>query len=127
VGEYGEWLNYAGGYSDMLEQRKQAQKEQKIAVTAKAKQNKGSKSKGAAKGKLTYKDKFALENIPVQMEEVNTRMQGLESRLEDPELYAKDPDRFEKTVQALSDAQSQHDDLEEEWLRLEMLREEVEG
>ncbi len=127
VGEHGEWLNYAGGYSDMLEQRKQAQKEQKAATTSKSKQNKGSKSKGTVKGKLTYKDKFALENIPVQMEDVNSKMLELQTRLDDPELYAKDPDLFEKTVQALSDAQSRHDDLEEEWLRLEMMREEIEG
>ena len=41
VEEGGQWLSYAGGYSDMLEQRKLVAKEQK--ASAKVKEPKGCK------------------------------------------------------------------------------------
>ncbi len=131
VEEGGQWLSYAGGYSDMLEQRKLVAREQK--ASAKEKTQKGANKPGTKKptgksgDKLTYKDKFALENIPTQIQELKQVMASHEAKLDDHELYARDPDAFEKAVNALSDAQEKHDNLEEEWLRLEMMREELEG
>ena len=131
VDDEGHWLSYAGGYSDMLEQRKLVAKALKS--SSNAKNQKSSKSGGAKKssgksgGKLTYKDKFALENIPVQMQELEQKMKGYEAKLDDHELYVRDPNAFEKAVKSLSDAQEKHDELEEEWLRLELLKDEIEG
>ena len=128
VGENGQWFHYAGGYSDMLEQRKQAEKKERSQkAKGKGKPAKTRTEKKTGRGKLSYKDKYALENIPVQIEELENQMKACQARLDDPDLYAKDPQQFEKTVQALSDAQQRHEELEEEWLRLEMLREELEG
>ena len=51
----------------------------------------------------------------------------METALADPELYAKDPKRFEIVTQSLSSAQADLATAEEEWLELELLREEMEG
>ncbi|MEO2038613.1 MAG: ABC-F family ATP-binding cassette domain-containing protein, partial [Martelella sp.] len=62
----GEWLEYAGGYSDMMAQRKGAAAEAK-AQEKKEKQaarEKAAPEPAKAKGKLSYKQKFALENLP---------------------------------------------------------------
>lgn len=131
VEENGQWLSYAGGYKDMLEQRKLAVKQQKAELKSAGqkgvKSQTGGQKSSKSRGKLSFKDKYALENIPVQMQELDEKMKSHQARLDDADLYARDPQAFENTVQALSDAQQKHNDLEEEWLRLEMLREEVEG
>ena len=127
----GQWTSYAGGYSDLLEQRKGRAKDQSNRSEEKKKKsgrNQISSDKDInSRGKLTYKDKYALENIPVQMQELEGSMKSYQDKLDDPDLYAADPVAFATTVSALEKARKQHGELEEEWLRLEMLREELEG
>ena len=45
--------------------------------------------------------------------------------LADPNLYARDPRRFGETTTALAIARDGLTALEEQWLTLEMLREEI--
>jgi len=47
--------------------------------------------------------------------------------LADPDLYARDPARFGATTEALAVARDELAVAEEQWLRLEMLREEIEA
>ena len=54
--------------------------------------------------------------IEVEIETLNTAMA-------DPELYAKDPERFQETSDAVVAAHAKLAELEEEWLKLEMMRE----
>ena len=131
VEENGQWVAYAGGYKDMLEQRKLAAKElrseAKKANKKKGRDKRPDNKDGKSRAKLSFKEKYALENIPKQMAELEGKMIAGQTKLDDPDLYARDPDLFEKTVEALSKAQKKHGNLEEEWLRLELLREELEG
>jgi ABC transport system ATP-binding/permease protein len=125
----GRWIEYAGGYSDMLTQRKvveqarraeeKKEKMQAPAVSA------PSDSKG--KAKLSYKQKFALENIPKQMQEAEAKAKTLEERMADPAFFTKDPAGFNKAAADLGKLRDQIAAWEEEWLALEMLREEMEG
>jgi ABC transport system ATP-binding/permease protein len=126
----GRWIEYAGGYSDMLAQRKGAEAERK-AEAKKEKQKEQSAAPQAAenkaKGKLSYKQKFALENLPKQMEEAEAKAAKLEEKMADPSLFSKDPATFNKTAKDLGKLRDQIAAWEEEWLELEMLREELEG
>jgi ATP-binding cassette subfamily F protein uup len=54
-----------------------------------------------------------------------TQIAGLNAILADPDLYACDPGRFGATIQALAMAQDELATAEEQWLILEMLREEI--
>jgi ATP-binding cassette subfamily F protein uup len=54
-------------------------------------------------------------------------MAKLSGLLAEPGLYERDRARHDKAVEMLSALQAKHADAEEEWLRLEMLREEIEG
>jgi hypothetical protein len=47
--------------------------------------------------------------------------------LADPDLYARDPARFIVTTEALAVTRDELAVAEEQWLRLEMLREAIEG
>lgn len=129
----GKWLEYAGGYTDMLAQRK----ETAIATRKELKAAKPQASSGVAsekmpaardeKRKLSYKQKFALETLPAKIEALHSEIINLEKKLADPDLFAKNPALFNKTVEEIGKKRASHEALEHEWLELEMLREEIEG
>ena len=128
----GRWIEYAGGYSDMLVQRKgaeaerrkveKAEKEKSAAVATAAA---GDTPKG--KGKLSYKQKFALETLPKEIEKTETAIALCEKKMADPNLFARDPSGFAKLAAELEKLKADQARMEEEWLELEMLREALEG
>ena len=77
--------------------------------------------------KLSYKQKFALETLPKKIEAVSASISTLEDRIADPAFYTRDPGSFQKTISALDKERATLQAMEEEWLELEMLREEMEG
>jgi ATP-binding cassette subfamily F protein uup len=125
----GRWLSYAGGYSDMVAQRGlMAPKPERSAPKAEQRDEpRPSQEPAKARGKLSYKDKFALETLPKQMNEAEKQIVELETRLHDPDLYAKNPQKFAVIAAALDAARAKYAEMEDEWLRLELLREELEG
>lgn len=127
----GRWVEYAGGYSDMLAQRGGTKLEDRKARNGQAAEAKTEKpraeaSKEPAK-KLSFKQKFALENLPKKIDAVTASIARLENNIADPAFYERDPVGFQKTIAALDKERSDLAALEEEWLELEMLREELEG
>lgn len=126
----GRWIEYAGGYTDMLAQRKGAQEERRKAEKAaeKPKADIASSSDAPkAKGKLSYKQKFALENLPKEMEKAESEITAREKKMADPNLFTKDPATFNKLAAEMEKLREKVTAMEEEWLELEMLREELEG
>jgi ABC transport system ATP-binding/permease protein len=127
----GRWTVYAGGYTDML-----AQRGGKPAATGRPNgvQKPERKDTKAAEprarqtsSKLSYKQKYALENLPKEMEKLAAEIGTLEAKLADPDLYAKDPQGFSRIAGQLDEKRASLSAKEEEWLELEMLREEIEG
>ncbi|NGO65305.1 ABC-F family ATP-binding cassette domain-containing protein [Rhizobium daejeonense] len=129
----GRWIEYAGGYSDMLAQRKGAEEERKRVEKAEKAKASGSADKSASdqgskgKGKLSYKQKFALENLPKEMEKTEKEIAAREAKMADPKLFTKDPATFNKLAAEMEKLRADLTRMEEEWLELEMLREELEG
>jgi len=124
-----KWQIYAGGYSDMVAQRGEGVKARKAEQAASAAKRKtATQSKTAAPAsKLSYKHKFRLEKLPEDMAATEAKITALNKVLADPDLYSRDPETFNKTSKALVTAQEALAGFEEEWLELEMLREEAEG
>lgn len=127
----GRWIEYAGGYSDMMAQRKgaaeekrKAEKQEKAKATPSAS---ASQDPSKAKGKLSFKQKFALENLPKEMEKAQGEIAKREQRMADPNLFTKDPATFNTLAQEMTKLREKLEAMEEEWLELEMLREEIEG
>jgi ATP-binding cassette subfamily F protein uup len=81
----------------------------------------------AVQKKLSFKQKHALETIPGQIDGLRAKQGVLQQKLDDPDFYVKDAAGFAKTTQTYADLQAQIDKLEQEWLELEILREELEG
>ena len=124
----GRWVEYAGGYTDMLAQRPAAP----VASTAMVNRQPrpaASDKPGAAppSRRLSYNERRALETLPARIASLQSRMEALNSVIADPDLYARDPARFNETTSALEAARDELAAAEEQWLSLEMLREEIEG
>ena len=134
----GRWSEYAGGYADMLAQRggKKLDDRRKTAApatgtaSADMKREQPADGDGAAKvssKKLSFKQKFALENLPKKIDAVTAAISLLEDRLADPKFYDRDPKGFAQTIAMIDKERATLGALEEEWLELEMLREELGG
>ncbi len=126
----GRWLDYAGGYSDMMAQRGagvDARAARSGAKPAAQGRSPASAPAGQGRRKLSFKDKHALETLPATMEKLQADIAQLQQAFADPTLYDRDPARFGTVSDALAGAQAKLAQAEEDWLRLELLREETEG
>jgi len=124
----GVWQEYAGGYSDMLAQRgrgveaKQAERA-KAAKAAPA----AAAPPAAAKKRLGFKQKHALETLPARMDKMRADIAQAQAKLADAAFYARDPAGFARATAELGAAQTALAAAEDEWLELELLRAEIEG
>jgi ATP-binding cassette subfamily F protein uup len=126
----GVWNEYAGGYSDMLTQRGADIASTKPVRAAAPKDTRAAATAPAApkpKKKLSFNEKFALDNLPKQIAKLEDDIRSLQKRLDDPNLYARDRKAFDAATEAMAKAQAELAAAEEKWLELEMLREEIEG
>ncbi|WP_234051336.1 MULTISPECIES: ABC-F family ATP-binding cassette domain-containing protein [unclassified Xanthobacter] len=129
---HGLFREYAGGYSDMLTQRgrgveAKAKAPAGTAASAPKEAAKEAAPKEKAKKRLSFHEQHALKTLPDTMDKLRAQIAKLATTMADPSLYARDPATFEKTSAALAKAQAELDAAEEEWLRLEILKEELEG
>jgi ATP-binding cassette subfamily F protein uup len=130
----GKWQEYAGGYSDMVAQRGQGVGS---GTSRKMIPQKGEEMRPAPvlsavaspakKGRMSFKQKHALETLPARMADLQAQMAKLQTRLDDSELYSKDPATFARVSAAFAQAEKELATAEEQWLELEVLREELEG
>ena len=125
----GQWVEYAGGYSDMVAQRG-------AGVGARAVEKQSRDRKPAAgpqaeapkqKRKLSFNEKHALENLPAEMERLRAVREKAQAILADPDLFTREPKKFEQASAALTKIETDLVAAEDRWLELEMLREELEG
>jgi ABC transport system ATP-binding/permease protein len=124
----GRWNVYAGGYSDMVAQRGQGVTAKAVEKEAKAPRERvNAPAPGTQKTRLTFKDKHALETLPARIATLEGEIAKLTKVIADPNLYARDRVAFDKASAALATTQADLADAEDEWLRLEELREQMEA
>ncbi len=122
----GRWIEYAGGYSDMLAQRGPSAWSAVVAV--KPRRPVAAKPRPATPSrKMTYKDRHMLTALPAQISVLQAELVRLHTALADPDLYKRSAAQFAELTRALADTQHRLASAEEQWLSLEMLREELEG
>jgi len=123
----GRWGEYAGAYSDLKAQRRRyAVEEEKTNAKTGKKSSPGSSS-SKRKGKLSFNQTHALKTLPDKMAKLAKKIDGHRKTLADPDLYANDPATFSTAAADLEAAETSLATTEEEWLALEMQREEIEG
>src|SRR3989440_12783964 len=60
----GRWLEYAGGYTDMLAQRGADLRREAVKVTEEKREARAAAPSTASKRRLNFKEKHALETLP---------------------------------------------------------------
>jgi ATP-binding cassette subfamily F protein uup len=123
----GRWTEYAGGYSDMLAQRGAdlVREQRRVDPDKEAKGSVPPAKAPAAKRKMTFKDKHALETLPKTIASLQSDAEKLQTKLDDPNFYVRDRAAFEQTTRDLGELQQKIAAAEEQWLELEILREEL--
>ena len=125
----GRWQEYAGGYSDMVAQRGQGigARAVPVAAVASTRMAPTAPARPREKKKLSFAESHALKTLPAKIEALSAELERLEAKLAAPELYARDPKAFTETTMAIATARKEQAAAEDEWLRLEVLREGLEG
>ncbi len=123
----GIWHEYAGGYSDMQAQRGNIVSKSSTKPQKSQSNKKPASEKKSASNKLSFTQKHSLETLPDEIERLEFEIGKLKQALAEPDLYARDPKKFDTWVDALADREKNLVDKEEEWLNLEMVREEIEN
>lgn len=120
----GKWVEYAGGYSDMVAQRGEGVTLRKVEKAAVKTQSTAAKPvETQSKRKLSFKDKHALETLPAKMDKLHAELKSLEAILADATLFTRDPKTFEKSSIRHAEAAQELSAAEEQWLELELLKE----
>ncbi len=132
----GRWQEYAGGYSDMLAQRGGvASKVISEAVPDRSRPRRSfatprratASAPPSSSRRLTFNQQHALRTLPQRIETLHANVAALREGLSDPTLYARDQTAFIQSSEALAAAEADLAAAENEWLELEILREEIEG
>jgi ATP-binding cassette subfamily F protein uup len=125
------WVEYAGGYSDMVAQRGRGVTRKQAPATAMKPPARAVEppppAKAPAKRKLTFSQQHALKTLPQRITELQATISRAQKQLDDSNLFQRDPATFQKAAGTLAAAQAELAAAEDEWLTLEMLREEIEG
>jgi ATP-binding cassette subfamily F protein uup len=119
----GIWVEYAGGYSDMLSQKNISKREYN--QSSKNLKNQSQKIR-KKRDRMSFKDKHALETLPKKIEEARSKINSIKTKLASLDFYSKDPEGFEGLAKSLSLNESKLSGFEDQWLKLELEREELE-
>ncbi|BBL53902.1 ABC transporter ATP-binding protein [Bartonella quintana] len=131
----GHWILYAGGYSDMIAQTRQAallqhkefsQRKELPKPRMRSQTKHQSSPEKTTLRKLSYKQVYALEKLPAQIAVLQNEIKKIEQELSDPTLYCCNKARFERLSVELEEKKNSCAQKEDEWLELELLREERE-
>ena len=130
----GKWVEYAGGYSDMVAQRGHgvaALPQIRPQAPSPVGQARSPRAPRPAPGseqrrRLSNAEQHALKTSPARIAALNAESRRLERLLANPDFYARDREGFTAAGAELAKIQVELAAAEEEWLRLELLREEIE-
>src|SRR5262249_15001247 len=119
------WVEYAGGYSDMLAQRGKGVRPPDVPQPKSRAPDRGADTSTTARRKLSFKEKHALETLPGTIARLEAEVAALSGKIADPGLYARDAAAFNAATARLAAAEAELSAAEEQWLELELLREEL--
>lgn len=121
----GQVESVIGGYSDYLEFKKKQERAKPNRSTDKTSDKKEETApqkevaqKKSSAPKLTYKDKYELEQLPKKISGYEKEITELTERLKDPNFYQTDPEEFLRAGRHLERAKKKLDEAETRWLEL---------
>ena len=125
----GRWIEYAGGYTDMLAQRGADLKREAVkaaAVEDKKEARTGRAFRGTQSAGSTSTKSTRWKRCRRRSPSCRPKSPNSSGMLDDPDLFQKDRKKFDQASDALTKAQKELQEAEDKWLELEVLREEIE-
>jgi ATP-binding cassette subfamily F protein uup len=127
----GRFVEYAGGYSDMLAQFPK-KPETRNNPSLKRKQASAATPRPRAERqgpqrRLSFHEQHALKTLPGEIAALETEIAALQQRLADAGFYARDPEAFAVASAKLAKVEAALSQAEQRWLELAVLHEELGG
>jgi ATP-binding cassette subfamily F protein uup len=120
----GRFVEYAGGYSDMLAQLpKAAENRNTPSAKGKPASTAAPRPRAEPQRRLSFHEQHALNTLPGEIASLESQIAALHERLADPGLYARDPAAFAAACAKLKDCETALAQAEERWLELAVLQE----
>lgn len=130
----GKFVEYAGGYSDMVAQRRAPIQAVKATPDAGSKRPSASVAPGdngnrqpMLRHRLTNQEREALRLLPARIDQLNATAARLRALIEDPTLFTRDRASFERTTSLLAETEAQLAKAEDVWLSAELRRAEIDA
>lgn len=119
----GKAIEYSGGYSDYLKQRKNPN----VTIKASVPEKKPiAEKRVTAPTKLSFKQQHALKVLPEMIEKLDDKIHAIEMQLSDGAIFTENLTLANQLSKDLNESKAEKDRLEHEWLELEMLKESFE-
>lgn len=121
----GSVYEHVGTYSELLEKtknlpiRNEIKKETTKSVVTNKERNKTIK--------LSFKEKFLLENLPNDIAKLEEENKGIEVALGNSNLYTDDPKKFDELTTKFAENKQKLEELETQWLTIQIKAEELEN
>lgn len=123
----GSVTEHAGSYSELLEKLKNKPVSNKsIKKENISEKNDKIEVQLRKTVKLNYNQQRLLEVLPSEIEKIEAEIIKIEQELSNPNLYTENPQRFDFLSQDLVDKQQAKEDKENQWLEIQMIKEELE-
>lgn len=122
----GRWIEYAGGYSDMVAQRGAGVEARGAGKARPAKVvdvEPRAASASETRRKFSFKEKHEWETLPGRIDALVAEIARAQKVLADPMLFTRDRKRFDAVSAAMARAEAEKQAAEDRWLELEILRE----
>jgi ATP-binding cassette subfamily F protein uup len=123
----GRAIVYAGGWSDYRAQRGEAHAPPASKAVARVQPGRPTSRAPVRRERMSFSQVHRLEKLPGEITRLGAEITKLSELLADPGLYVRAPQKFARASEALAERQSALATAEDEWLRLEELRETLEG
>lgn len=117
--------DYVGGYSDFVATSKNLITNSKNIKKSLSLDKKENKIENSAK-KLSYKFERELENLPAEIDQLTSEITSFELRIsQNNDLFTENPSEFNNLINSLNSKKELLNKMEERWVELETLKQEL--
>ena len=114
----GSIYEHVGSYSELWEKVK-GLPQQNIVKKNKDKTNDVKIKKHNKTSKLSYKEQYLLDNLPIEIADLEQQNKAIEIALSNPNLYTDDAQKFDELTTALAYNKEKIEQLENQWFEIQ--------
>jgi ATP-binding cassette subfamily F protein uup len=115
----GTWKEYAGGYSDYMQQRSASASASPSAVPLSRGAASATRERGVPSRKLSYKETRELESLPAEIEALEAEQKALFARMHEADYYRQPPEALRADQARSAEIERLLEEKLERWTALE--------